>query len=100
MFLYITPTIIQAASWALKEQVTFNAVEITSTDWSTYPVFRYSDAPEVEVAVIDRSDQPAMGGGEVAVPPTGAAITNAIYDACGKRIYNLPVTPAQINNRR
>jgi len=87
---------IQAASWALKEQVKFDNVKITSTDWSTYPVIRFSDVPEVEVSVIDRQDQPALGGGEAAGPPTGAAIANAIYRACGRRIYNLPITPKKI----
>lgn len=87
---------IQAASWTLKEQVKFDNVKITSTDWSTYPVIRFSDVPEVEVSVIDRPDQPALGGGEAAGPPTGAAIANAIYRACGRRIYNLPITPKKI----
>lgn len=87
---------IQAASWTLKEQVKFDNVKITSTDWSTYPVIRFSDVPEVEVSVIDRQDQPALGGGEAAGPPTGAAIANAIYRACGRRIYNLPITPKKI----
>jgi CO/xanthine dehydrogenase Mo-binding subunit len=81
---------IQAASWALKEQVRFDHEKITSTDWSAYPIVRFSDIPEVEVAVIDRPHQPVLGGGEAAGPPTGAAIANAIYRACGKRIYNLP----------
>ena len=87
---------IQAASWTLKEQVKFDNVKITSTDWSTYPVIRFSDVPEVEVSVIDRQDQPALGGGEAAGPPTSAAIANAIYRACGRRIYNLPITPKKI----
>lgn len=87
---------IQAASWTLKEQVKFNEMKITSTDWLSYPVFRYSDIPQVEVAVIDRPDLPAVGAGEVAVPPAGAAIANAIYRACGKRIYDLPITPDKI----
>ena len=87
---------IQAASWTFKEQVTFNDEKITSTDWANYPVFRFSEIPEVEVAIINRPDKLAEGGGEVAVPPTGAAICNAVYAACGKRIYNLPITPEQV----
>lgn len=87
---------IQAASWTLKEQVMFNDVKVTSTDWSSYPVFRYSDTPEVEVAVINRPNLPAIGGGEVVLPPTSAAIANAVYKACGKRIYDLPITPQKI----
>ena len=69
---------IQAASWTLKEQVKFDHEKITSTDWSAYPVIRFSDIPEVEVAVIDRPHQPALGGGEAAGPPTGASIANAV----------------------
>jgi CO/xanthine dehydrogenase Mo-binding subunit len=87
---------IQAASWTLKEQVNFDKEKITTTDWSIYPILKFSEIPEVEVAVIDRPDQPALGGGETAGPPTGAAIANAVYRACGKRIYNLPITPDKI----
>jgi nicotinate dehydrogenase subunit B len=87
---------IQAASWTLKEKVTFNDKKITSTDWVKYPVFRFSEIPEVEVAIINRPNKPAEGGGEVSMPPTGAAIGNAVYKACGKRVYNLPITPEQI----
>ncbi|WOK04490.1 molybdopterin cofactor-binding domain-containing protein [Imperialibacter roseus] len=82
---------IQAASWTLMEEVTFTDNEITSKDWSTYPIFRYPDIPEVEVALIDRPDEPAEGGGEVSMPPSGAAIANAVYKASGKRVYELPI---------
>tara|TARA_Y100001980_G_scaffold46355_1_gene30641 strand:- start:49850 stop:52021 length:2172 start_codon:yes stop_codon:yes gene_type:complete len=83
---------IQAASWTRKEQVTFNASGITSTDWATYPILRFSETPDIEVTMIDRPEQPAEGGGEVSMPPTGAAIANAVYRACGKRICDLPIT--------
>ena len=83
--------LVQAASWTLKEAVTFDEQQITSLDWASYPILSHMDAPEIEVAVIDRPDEPAMGGGEVSVPPVGAAIANAIFRACGKRVYALPV---------
>ncbi|MBM1107289.1 xanthine dehydrogenase family protein molybdopterin-binding subunit [Aurantibacter crassamenti] len=82
---------IQATSWTLKEQVTFNASEITSTDWNTYPILRYSEIPEVEVAIIDRPNEPVYGAGEVPMPPTSAAIANAVFKASGKRVYDLPI---------
>lgn len=82
---------IQATSWTLKEQVTFNTKEVTSTDWIKYPILRYSEIPEVEVAIIDRPNEPASGGGEVPMPPTGAAIANAVYKACGVRVFELPI---------
>lgn len=83
--------IVQAASWTLSEQVTFNEYEITSIDWASYPMLRYKDTPEMEVRIIDRPEESALGGGEVGTPPVGAAICNAIYQACGKRVYDLPV---------
>ncbi len=91
---------IQAASWALHEQVTFDQEKITSTDWSKYPIMRFNDIPEVEVAVIDRPLEPVLGGGETAGPPTGAAIANAVYRASGKRIYDLPITLEKISNQQ
>jgi CO/xanthine dehydrogenase Mo-binding subunit len=87
---------IQGASWALKEQVTFDKLKITSIDWTTYPMIRFTEVPEVEVSVIDRPDEPVLGGGEAAGPPTGAAICNAIFRASGRRIYDLPVTPEKV----
>lgn len=82
---------VQGASWTLTEAVTFDEQQITSRDWASYPIFRLQDTPAIEVAVLDRPDQPAMGGGEVGTPPVAAAIVNAIYAACGKRVYALPV---------
>ena len=89
---------IQAASWTLKEEVTFNTTEITSTDWIKYPVLKFSEVPEVEVAIINRPSEGAKGAGEVPVPPTAAAIANAIYNASAIRIYDLPITPEKILN--
>jgi CO/xanthine dehydrogenase Mo-binding subunit len=89
---------IQAASWTLKEEVTFDQKGITSTNWASYPIFRFTEIPEVEVVMINRPDQAAEGGGEVSMPPTGAAIANAVYKACGKRIYDLPITADKIKS--
>ena len=88
----------QAASWTLKEEVTFNTTEITSTDWIKYPILKFSEVPEVEVAIINRPSEGAKGAGEVPVPPTAAAIANAIYNASAIRIYDLPITPEKILN--
>ncbi len=90
---------IQAASWTLKEAVTFNQDEITSIDWNSYPIFRFRDVPEVEVEVIDRPDEPALGAGEAAQGPASAAIANAIYKACGVRVRDLPITAEKIKQR-
>lgn len=89
---------IQAASWTLKEEVGFTKNEITCKDWGSYPIFRFPEIPEVEVVMINRPNEPAEGGGEVSMPPTGAAIANAVYQACGKRIYDLPITTDKIKS--
>lgn len=89
-------SMIQAASWTLKEEVVFDAQHVSSRDWGTYPIFRFSDVPEVKVTVIDRPSESPLGAGEAAQAPTGAAIANAIYQACGKRIRHLPLRPEKI----
>jgi nicotinate dehydrogenase subunit B len=82
---------VQAASWTLREEVKFDAYQITSRNWDRYPIFHMGDTPDIEVAILARPEKPAMGGGEVATPPVAAAIANAIYRACGQRVYELPV---------
>src|SRR5689334_21385905 len=60
---------------------------ITSRDWSSYPILRFSAVPDsVEVDVIDRPGQPFLGTGEAAQGPTAAAIANALADAAGVRV--------------
>jgi nicotinate dehydrogenase subunit B len=89
--------VIQAASWTLFEQVTFDRRKITSRDWSLYPILRFQAVPErVEVHVIDRPGQPFLGTGEAAAGPTAAAIANAVADATGARIRELPLTRQRV----
>jgi CO/xanthine dehydrogenase Mo-binding subunit len=85
--------IVQSASWTLKEAVTFDRNGITSVDWATYPILRFSEIPEIEVALIDRPGVEFVGAGEAAQGPTAAAIANAVEDAIGVRLRHLPLTP-------
>lgn len=86
--------IIQAASWALYEQVQFDEHRIRSFDWSTYPIMRFSDVPlKIDVHLIDRPGAPFLGAGEGSQGPTPAAIANAIANATGRRLRELPLTP-------
>jgi nicotinate dehydrogenase subunit B len=83
--------LIQAASWTLYEQVGFNTQRLTSRDWSGYPIMRFPAVPEsVEVHVINRPAQPFLGTGAASAGPAAAAIANAITDATGVRIRDLP----------
>lgn len=89
--------IVQSSSWTLYEAVTFNNSAITSADWSRYPILRFPDLPErVEVEVIDRPGQPFLGTGEAAQGPTAAAIANAVADATGARLRELPLTHKRV----
>jgi len=85
---------VQSASWTLYEEVKFNAHQITSLNWNTYPITRFPQAPDVEVIVIDRPSEKAVGAGEAAQGPAAAAIVNAIYRVTGKRVRYLPVAKA------
>jgi CO/xanthine dehydrogenase Mo-binding subunit len=89
---------VQSTSWALKEQVTFDARTITSVDWDTYPILRFRDVPEVETVLLDRPGEPFLGSGEVAQGPTVAAIANAVCDAIGCRLRDPPFTPERVRN--
>ena len=82
---------IQATSWTLFEQVTFDERHVTSRQWATYPVLHIDQAPRVEVFIIDRPEEPPMGAGEAAQGPTAAAIANALFHATGERIRSLPI---------
>ncbi len=83
---------IQATSWVLKEQVRFDRERITSNAWSAYPILRFSEVPEVQIEVISRPELEPVGAGEAAHGPVTAAIANAVFDALGVRVRNLPIT--------
>jgi nicotinate dehydrogenase subunit B len=83
---------IQAVSWVLKEQVRFDRERITSNSWSSYPILRFSEVPEVQVEVVARPELDPVGAGEAAHGPATAAIANAVFDCLGVRVRNLPIT--------
>jgi nicotinate dehydrogenase subunit B len=87
--------ILQAVSLTLKEQVAFDRREITSRDWSGYPILTFPEVPSVEVVLMDRND-PSLGAGEGSLPPTSAALANAFAHATGRRLRELPMTPERV----
>lgn len=84
--------IIQSASWTLKEAVKFDGDVVTSRDWESYPIMKFSEVPDIHVDIINRPEERTLGVGEAAQGPTAAAIGNAVYRALGVRIRNLPLT--------
>jgi nicotinate dehydrogenase subunit B len=92
----IEGNVIQSLSRALKEEVKFDQWRVTSVDWETYPILKFSEVPDVEIVLINRPDQPALGAGEPAQVTTAAAVANAIFDATGVRLRQIPFTPERI----
>ena len=84
---------LQAASWALYEEVTWDPEGITSRDWQSYPVLRFANAPRIEVILHDQPTEKSLGAGEASPGPTLAAIANAVFDATGLRLRRLPLKP-------
>ncbi|MEE8515292.1 MAG: molybdopterin cofactor-binding domain-containing protein [Alphaproteobacteria bacterium] len=87
---------IQAASWTLKERVSFDRFRTTSLDWEGYPILEFSEVPEIETVLLEHPDAPYLGSGEGTQGPTPAAIANAIFAATGVRMRELPFTPERV----
>jgi CO/xanthine dehydrogenase Mo-binding subunit len=92
--------VVQSLSWTMLEAVTWDAKRITSRDWGRYPVIRFPHVPRsLDVQVIDRPGEPFLGTGEAAQGPTAAALANAVADATGARVRDIPLNPARILER-
>ena len=87
---------IQSASWTLKERVDFDKVGITTRNWLDYPILSFVEVPEIEVALINRPEAPPVGAGEGTQGPVSGAIGNAIYNAIGARLRDMPFTRDRI----
>lgn len=81
---------VQSVSWTLKEEGRVGAVS-----WEDYPILKFSEVPPVEVVLVS-NDLPSLGAGEAAQGPTAAALANALHDALGVRVRDLPLTPERI----
>lgn len=84
---------VQSASWTLKEQVEFDENGIKGTDWDSYPILRSTNVPRINTLLINRPELPFLGSGEAAQGPTPAAIANAVFNAVGVRLREIPFTP-------
>jgi CO/xanthine dehydrogenase Mo-binding subunit len=87
---------IQTVSRTLMEDVQWTGSKIDSVDWATYPILRFPDVPRVEAVLIDRPGQPTWGAGEQTPTTIPAAIANAVFDATGVRLREIPFTPERV----
>ena len=87
---------VQSTSWTLMEQGQWDARRIVSEDYLAYPIIGFGQVPPIRSVLIDRPEQPSLGVGEGSQAPTGAAIANAIFDATGRRVTEIPFTPERV----
>jgi CO/xanthine dehydrogenase Mo-binding subunit len=83
-------------SRTLMETVRWDRREVLSRDWASYPIIRHDQVPRVEVDLIDRPDQPTFAAGEPTPCAIPAAIGNAVFDATGARLREVPFTPDRV----
>jgi CO/xanthine dehydrogenase Mo-binding subunit len=92
----IEGNVVQTVSRILKEELRFNRSRVTSLDWASYPILRFTDIPEVVIELIDRPHEVPWGAGEPTAALVPAAIGNAVFDAIGVRLRSVPFTPSKV----
>jgi CO/xanthine dehydrogenase Mo-binding subunit len=92
----IEGSIIQTISRTLLEEVKFDSRRVTTTDWSRYPILTFPQVPRLEIALIDRPHERPVGVGEASTAPVAAALGNAVFDATGLRLREVPFTPERV----
>jgi nicotinate dehydrogenase subunit B len=89
--------ILQGMSRALVEEVTWDDKRVTSTDWESYPsLYVGIEVPAIEIVLLNRTGARATGAGECAITVVAAAIGNAVFDATGARVRQVPITPQRV----
>ena len=89
---------IHGLSRTLFEEVDFDAVKVKSLDWSSYPVMTFADVPKVEIVLLNRPEMDSTGSGEPSICPVPAAVANAVFDAVGVRLRQVPFKPIRVMN--
>ena len=89
--------VLHGVSRALFEELTWDARGVRSADWRRYRVFRFGDRiPKMETVLVNRPDKPHMGAGESTITLSAAAVANAVFDATGVRLREIPFTPERV----
>ena len=94
----IEGNIMQGISRTLFEEVKFDVTGVNSVDWVSYPVLRFQDVPDVQIHLINRPELPPTGAAETPIVVVPAAIGNAVFDATGVRLREIPFTPERVLN--
>jgi isoquinoline 1-oxidoreductase len=89
-------SVVMGLGSSLTEEVKFRNGEVLTRNFDSYPIPRFSWLPRVEILFVDNPETPALGGGEPPIIAMGAAIANAIFDAVGARVLQLPIAPERV----
>ena len=82
--------------YTLAEEVRFKDGVVLDTNFGTYELPRFSAVPRIETVILDSPDLAPQGRGEPAIITTGAVVANAVFDAVGARVVQLPMTAARV----
>jgi len=82
--------------YALSEEMHFQGGKLLDTNFDTYELPRFSWLPKIETVLVEHKDLAPQGGGEPAIIVMGALVANAIHDATGARLWQLPMTPERV----
>ena len=88
--------VIQTAGRVLTEEVSFDEIRVSDQSFADYPITTFPQLPEVQTMIVARPEDPPLGVGESAAVPAAAAIANAIFDATGVRMREVPFTPEKM----
>lgn len=88
--------IMMALGYSLTEQLRFKGGQVLTSGFADYRIPRFSMLPEIDAFTVKNDEIGPKGGGEPAIVPVGAAIANAIFDAVGARVFQMPFTPERI----
>ena len=88
--------IMMGLGYTLTEEIQFEGGNIKNRGFDSFEIPRFSWLPKLDCIILDRMSQPPKGGGEPAIIGIGAIVANAIHDATGARLYDLPFTPARV----
>lgn len=89
--------IMMGLGYTLSEDISFKGGRLFTTNFHNYEIPKFSWLPEIDAFLVKNDDLPPQGGGEPAICPVGGAIANAIFDAVGVRVFQMPMTPERIN---
>jgi CO/xanthine dehydrogenase Mo-binding subunit len=88
--------VMMGLGYSLTEELRFRNGEVLSPNFDSYAIPRFSWLPKIEIVLVDNPQMPSLGGGEPPIVAMGAALANAIFDAVGARLLQLPMTPERV----